>query len=112
VSTPAGRAKVYRKKAATNVAASTAPQPSVKVAPPKPLEKLATMYVRIRKPDDHTALLAFKQACGVSPGQQDVVMVLGDDNRSAIKMPFRVDATNDLVGNLVKLFGEDCVALR
>ncbi len=112
MSAPTGRAKVYRKKAAVTSATATAPQPSVTIAPPRLSEKLTTMYVHIKKPDNHDALLAFKQACNSAPGQQDVVMVLGEDKHSALKMPFRVEVTDELVGSLVKLFGEDCVVIK
>ena len=106
---PTGRAKVYRKKAAASAGAPTA---TAVIAPPKPAEKLQTMYVHIKKPDDHRALLAFKKACNLFPGQHEIIMVLGPDKRSAIRMPFRVEADGELMGSLVKLFGEDCVALK
>lgn len=103
-----GKTKVYRKKAVTaSVEATRAPAIEV-----RPLEQLQTIYVHIKKPDDHDSLLSFKQACSLFPGQHDIVMVLGADKKSAVKLPFRVEADDVLVGNLVKLFGEDCVVLR
>lgn len=108
MSAPAGRAKVYRKKAAP-ASVAAAPTPQVEV---KPIEKLQTMYVHVKKPDDHDSLLSFKKTCNLYPGQHDIIMVLGPDKKSAVRLPFRVDADDALVGSLVKLFGEDCVALK
>lgn len=107
----------YRKKSSNNgsadgSSASAGSKSSTVIAPPKPVEALKTMYVHIKDPDDHDSLLAFKKACNLHPGQQEIVMVLGSDKRSAIRMPFRVEAEGELMGNLVKLFGEDCVALK
>jgi hypothetical protein len=40
------------------------------------------------------------------------VLVLGEDKKSAIKLPFRVDASDSLIGELVKILGEDAVVLK
>jgi hypothetical protein len=41
-----------------------------------------------------------------------VVLVLGDEKKSAIKLPFAVECTDLLVGELVKLLGEDAVVVK
>lgn len=109
---PVGRAKVYRKKAVTAAATASAPSASVSAPIAAPEVKLKTMYVHIAKPNDHEALLALKQTCGLYPGQNDIIMVLGADKKTAIKLPFRVEADDELIGRLVKILGEDCVALK
>lgn len=111
---PTGRGTVTRKKypaknAAKTVTASMATStPAVNV----PLETLPTVYVRIQNPEDHASLLALKKACSLYPGQSDVVMVLGDNKSSAIRLPFRVDLKSDLRSQLVELLGDDCVAIK
>ncbi len=70
------------------------------------------LFVHIKDPDDHGALLALKQACSDFPGSTDIVLVLGAEKTSAIRLPFRVDGSDTLLGNLVKLLGEDCVSLK
>jgi hypothetical protein len=40
------------------------------------------------------------------------VLVLGEGKKSAIKLPFRIDATDELIGALVKILGEDAVVLK
>jgi hypothetical protein len=38
--------------------------------------------------------------------------VLGEGKKSAIKLPFKVEASDALIGNLVRILGEDAVALK
>lgn len=82
---------------------------------PKPMfdiPPVKRLFVHIKNPDDHAALLALKQTCGEYPGVSEIVLVLGDDRKSAIKLPFKVEASDALVGALVKQLGEDCVVLK
>jgi len=74
-----------------------------------PLKKL---FVHIKDPDDHDALLNLKKTCSDHPGLSDIVLVLGSEKKSAIKLPFRVEHSDLLVGKLVKLLGEDAVVLK
>lgn len=115
---PTGRATVTRKRfpskdkvaatPAVNAAATTTPRPAVDV----PLETLQTVYIHVQNPDDHTSLVAVKKVCGLYPGQNDIVMMLGPDKSSAIRLPFRVDAQAKLTGELAKILGDDCVAVK
>ncbi|MDB5160276.1 MAG: dnaE [Candidatus Saccharibacteria bacterium] len=75
-------------------------------------EPVKKLYVHVKNPDDQSALVKLKQICGDFPGVSDIVLVLGADKKSAIKMPFRVDGSNDLIGELVKLLGEDAVVFK
>lgn len=81
-------------------------RPILDIPPPKKL------FVHIKNPDDHAALLALKQTCGDFPGNSDIILVLGENKKSAIKLPFSVDASDALVGELVKQLSEDCVVLK
>ncbi|MCA9327969.1 hypothetical protein KDA14_05560, partial [Candidatus Saccharibacteria bacterium] len=80
---------------------------------PKPVAVAAKkLFVHIKDPDDHGTLLALKQVCSTHPGHDDIVLVLGSDKKSAIKLPFTVDSSEKLVGDLVKLLGEDGVVVK
>jgi len=70
------------------------------------------LYVHIKNPDDHEGLVALKKICRDYPGTSSIVLVLGAEKKSAIKLPFQVDASDALLGNLVKQFTEDCVVLK
>lgn len=100
--------------AATRVSAPKAAQPARAREPIAVIETpaLKKLYIHIKDPDDQAALLDLKQICGEYPGISDVVLVLGDSKKSAIRLPFRVDASDTLVGKLVKALGEDAVALK
>ena len=84
------------------------PQPAVNV----PLETLKTVYVHIQDPDDHTRLLELKKVCGLYPGQNDIIMMLGESKANAIRLPFRVDAHETLSAELARILGDDCVAIK
>ena len=75
-------------------------------------EKLQKVYVHIKNPNDHESLLAIKKLCGKFSGLSEMILVLGTENKSAIRMPFKVDVKTDLLKELVNLLGEDCVVLK
>ena len=70
------------------------------------------LFVHIKDPDDHDALLNLKKTCGDHPGLSDIVLVLGAEKKSAIRLPFKIEHSDILVGKLVKLLGEDSVVLK
>lgn len=88
--------------------ATTAQKPRPLMDPPV----VKKLFVHVKDPDDHETLLRLKQLCSEFPGVTDIVLVLGADKTSAIKLPFRVASTDDAMGALVKLLGEDAVALK
>ncbi len=77
-----------------------------------PVEEMAKkLFVNVRDPENHQALHDLRQMCAEFPGNSDIVLVLGE-KKSAIRLPFRVDASTELIGRLVKLLGEDCVVVK
>jgi DNA polymerase-3 subunit alpha len=102
-------------KMSVSAPASTLPAEKPKAVAPRPIEDMRPikkLYVHIKNPDDHEALLGLKRICGHFPGVGDIVLVLGKDKKSAIKLPFRIDGSDELLGALVKQLGEDCVVLK
>ena len=115
---PKGRAAVknkrYPRKNANGAPAVTAAA-SAKAAPaitPKPLEKLETVYVKVKNPSDRDLLVSLKKLCSQNPGQNDIIMILGDDKSNAIRLPFRVDAQRNLRAGLAELLGDECVKVK
>jgi DNA polymerase-3 subunit alpha len=82
------------------------PRPILDIPPVKKL------FVHIKNPDDRDALLLLKQTCSNFVGNIDIILVLGADKKSAIKLPFGVNGSVELIGELVKVLGEDCVVLK
>jgi len=76
------------------------------------VEPVKKLFVHIKDPDNQEQLIQLKQICGQFPGVSEIVLVLGADKKSAIKMPFKVDGSDSLVGQLVKVFGEDAVVYK
>ena len=70
------------------------------------------IYVHIKNPDDHQSLISMKEICSSYPGLTEIVLVLGTDKKSAIKMPFKVDNDKTLIDKLSKILGENSVAIK
>lgn len=108
------RVKVSRaSKPKANMAAATS-GPSKAAAQPvfsPPIEP-KKLYVKIKNPDDVATLSSLKQICSLHSGLTDIVLVLGEDKKSAIRLPFRVDSSDELIGQLVKILSKDCVVLK
>lgn len=106
----------HGKGEAVSAPASTMPKDEPTATPkPRPIMDIPPvkkLFVHIKDPDDHNALLQLKRICGEYKGHTDIVLVLGADKKSAIKLPFGVDGCDDLLGELVKQLGEDCVVLK
>lgn len=93
--------------------AASASRPASVVQPiavevPKP----KMLYVHVKDSEDQESLKELKRSCSLYPGADSVVLVLGEDKKSAIKLPFNVDCTDQLVGELVKILGEDAVVVK
>lgn len=86
----------------------TQPAP-VNVTPEIPASKL---FVYIKDPNDHSRLVKMKSVCGENAGTTDVVLVLGEKEKSAIRLPFKVDANDNLLSQLKNTLGEECVVLK
>ena len=88
------------------------PAPVERARPVMDIPPVKKLFVKIKNPEDHASLLTLKQACGEYPGNIDVVLVIGSDKGSAMRLPFKVDGSDLLIGALVKSLGEDCVVLK
>lgn len=100
------------------IAASATAEPSVSITY-KPVEEKPQaadikprLYVHVKNPDDHDSLLKLKQTFNSYPGGHEVVLVLGPDKTSAIRMPFTVEPHDDLKASIAGLLGAECVALK
>lgn len=108
---PTGPATVksWRKNAKVEPKIVTAKMPE-EIVPQSAV--LKTVYIHIDSPDDHTTLVALKKMCSFYPGQNDIIMVLGQDKASAIRLPFRVELESPLFEQLKTLLGEAKVVVR
>ncbi len=89
--------------------ASAAPKSHVSAAEPKPLR----LYVRLRSSDDTALLSQLKSIVDRTIGEHEVVLVLGPDTaKQAVKLPSRIQATDDVMAALADLVGPENVKLQ
>ena len=70
------------------------------------------VFVHIKDPDDREALMSLKRVCSKYPGMSEIVLVLGTENKSAIKLPFKVEYNETLIKELTKILDEDSVVAK
>jgi DNA polymerase-3 subunit alpha len=92
---------------------ASAPTESTPRPAPKPeITTLKTLYVHVADPNDHEKLQAIKTLCSKHTGVCDIVLVLGTEKKSAIKLPFKVDESQVLLAALSEALGEDAIKLK
>lgn len=75
-------------------------------------DSVKKLYVHIKDPDDHNALILLKKICSDHVGDFDIVLVLGSEKKSAIKLPFKVEANDKLITKLANELGKENVVLK
>lgn len=95
--------KPKKMHAAPRSSAQTLAQPV-----PSPLE-LKRLFLHVKDSSDQDKLISLKSLCCKYPGTTDVVLVLGETEKSAIRLPFRVDQTELLLSRLKTVLGDECV---
>lgn len=113
--TSTGKALKLPKASTKNIAQAVVPPGEVAVTYTPVIEeapKPQRLYVHVKDPDNHDALLKLKQTFNEYPGSHEVVLVLGTDKKSAIRLPFTIEPHNDLQAIIGNLLGPDCVAIK
>ena len=86
--------------------------PRIIQEPPKDPRK-ERLYILIEDPSDTKTLTAIRKLADIYLGMQEVVLVLKDgETKKPLKMPFKVDASEELTKKLQELVGEDIVKLQ
>lgn len=90
-----------------------------KPAPPKesftyhPVEdKLPIIYTKLPDPRDEKKLLSLKKAFNAHPGESEIILVLGDDKSSALRLPFKANACDELKSAIGDILGPELVKFR
>ena len=89
-------------------------KPTNQSAPSRPVPKMSDdkLFLHVKNPSDHDKLVNLKTLCSNSPGLNEVVLVLGEEKKSAMRMPFKVEADDGLLNSLRAVLGEDCVKVQ
>jgi DNA polymerase-3 subunit alpha len=104
-----------RKSLVTPKTPSTPPRtsPTTKSTPtPTPLSLPKTLYILIRDPSNVATLTSLKQTCDKYPGHQEIILVLDESTKKAIRLPFKCDAKDALLTELTAILGQDCIKLK
>ena len=70
------------------------------------------LYVLVKNPSDTDSLVKLKQSCSTYPGLSEIILVLGEDKKKAMRLPFRCEPSEALTGELVEIFGEENVKVK
>lgn len=120
VNAPSNGRRKYSKSSAERVyngskkpaAAATIDPPRVLKTPPKDPRK-QRLYLLIDNPDDTETLSAIRRLADLNLGMQEVVLVLKDgEKKRPLRMPFKVDASPDLIAKLSDLLTPDHVKVN
>ncbi|MDR1300652.1 MAG: DNA polymerase III subunit alpha [Candidatus Nomurabacteria bacterium] len=70
------------------------------------------IYIHVKNPDDTDSLTLAKEALVEFPGPSEIILVLGEDKKDALRLPFTARACEGLVDKLAKVYGDRAVALK
>ncbi len=121
VAAAGGKQKKYGKSSAEKVYGGTKGAPSnvpidnapkLLKNPPKDPRK-ERLYILIEEPENTEILTAIRRLADIYLGMQDVVLVLKEGEiKRPLKMPFKVDASEELLGKLRELVGDECIKVK
>jgi DNA polymerase-3 subunit alpha len=89
---------------------SSAPSPKPP-KPPKP-EVVKKLFLHVKDPSDVELLSKTKQIVNDFLGESKVIMVLGDDKKDALQLPFKVEICEGLLSKLKEIYDPDCVVAK
>jgi DNA polymerase-3 subunit alpha len=99
-------------KSATAAANSPANSNAAPIVAPAPEIPASRLFLHVKDPNDHEKLVTMKSLCSEHAGMTDVVLVLGESTKSAIRLPFRVSADDGLCDKLRAILGDEAVVLK
>ena len=101
--------KVYGQNGARKETPKTEDAPRVLKEPPKDPRK-ERLYILVEDADNTEVLTGIRKLADLNLGMQEVVLVLKDgETKRPLKMPFKVDVSEELLSGLKELVGEDKV---
>ncbi|MBR3231033.1 DNA polymerase III subunit alpha [Candidatus Saccharibacteria bacterium] len=100
--------KVYHKNAGVKEIGVAEPSRIIKEPPKDPRKE--RLYILIEDPNDTEVLTAIRRLADIYLGMQEMVLVIKEgETKKPLKMPFRVDASKELLDKLYELVGKDQV---
>ena len=92
--------------------AATEDEPRRVITPPRDPRR-EKLYVLIENPDDTNSLSEIRHLCELNPGVQEIILVLKDAaGKRPVRLPFRVEVSDELTKPLSELLGAECVKVK
>jgi hypothetical protein len=71
------------------------------------------MFVKVNNPEDEESLVGLRKLCSKFAGLEEIILVVGEgETKKAIKMPFKIEVSEEFSGEVGKIFGSECVAVK
>ncbi|MBR3220272.1 DNA polymerase III subunit alpha [Candidatus Saccharibacteria bacterium] len=105
------------KSSATRVSKKSAtptpsPTPATPVTPPVD-RRHERLFLLIKDASDAELLTKVRELCDQNAGPQEIILVVKEgEEKRPIKLPFKIDASPELIKPLEDLLGQDCVKLK
>lgn len=104
--------RVYKNNNSHSGAPQAITNQSVPLAPVQDPRKIK-LYILIENAKDTETLSAIRRLADINIGFQEVILVIKDgETKRPLKMPFRVEISDELLKNLYDLLGEDKVKVK
>ncbi len=71
-----------------------------------------TIYIHVKNTNDHDSLREMKRQLSDSPGENQIILVLGEDKASAIRLPFTTTLSDSLISSLQSIYGPEQVVVK
>ena len=93
----------------TSAKSTPVSEPHAPVTPPED-DRKKRLFCLIKDPDNTDTLTRIRELCKDHPGFQEIILVLQDgEDKKPVRLPFRVDASDELTKPLSDLLTADCV---
>jgi hypothetical protein len=101
--------RLPRRKLPEAPATTTTPAPDKYFPPREPRRQL---YIHVKDPTDDAKLVLVRKKLSEYAGDDEIILVLGADNKDALRLPFRTNICPDLTAALADIYGKDCVVVK
>jgi DNA polymerase-3 subunit alpha len=79
---------------------------------PVELEAKPKLYIHVKDPSDGKKLEHLRDSLKQFPGDDQIILVLGEDKKDALRMPFTTSISDNLTETIGKIYGAECVAVK
>ena len=92
---------------------SEEPEAPKRIIAPEADPRSLKLFVLVENPQNTATLTSIRELCDESPGFSEIILVLKDGEiKKPLRMPFRIEASPELISGLKDLVGENSVVLK